>query len=78
MEYGTYKSKGLTLCTDSFSIEDIVRLMNVLIIRYDFNCTLPPDYKGHYRIYISRKFMEKVRTTVKAPMIPSMLYKIGK
>jgi len=26
--------RGLTLCTDNFTIPDIVRLMNVLLIRY--------------------------------------------
>ena len=28
---------GLILCTDSFSLKDVVRLMNVLIIRYGLN-----------------------------------------
>ena len=42
---------ALTLCTDSYSIEDVVRLMNVLFIRYDLKCTLHV-YENRYRIYI--------------------------
>jgi len=50
---GGFKSKGIFLCTDSYSIQDVVRLMNVLIIRYDLKCTLHKSYEN-YRIYISR------------------------
>jgi hypothetical protein len=67
---------GLTLCTDSFSIQDTVRLMNVLIIRYGLICTLRARGKGQYRIYISSKSMDLLRSIVKPYMIPSMLYKI--
>lgn len=74
---GNYKSKGLSLCTDSFSIEDVVRLMNVLIIRYDLKCTLHKS-NNNYRIFISRNSMEKVVKIVKPYMIPSMYYKLGK
>jgi hypothetical protein len=51
---GRYLSKGISLCTDSYPIEDVIRLMNVLIIRYDLKCTLHKS-KNHYRIYISRE-----------------------
>ena len=37
---GIAKSHGLILCTDSYSIQDVVRLINVLIVRYRFKCTL--------------------------------------
>lgn len=30
---GTHNGNGLIICTDSFSVPDIVRLMNVLMIR---------------------------------------------
>ena len=72
----TYKGKGIALCTDSYSIADVVRLMNVLIIRYDLICTLHKSNE-QYRIYISRKSIEKVVKIVNPYMIPSMYYKIG-
>ncbi len=36
---GYYLSNGIALCTDSYEV-DVIRLMNVLIIRYDLKCTL--------------------------------------
>jgi hypothetical protein len=73
---GIFKSKGLILCTDSFSLPDVIRLMNVLVIRYELNCTLHVD-ENRYRIQISRASMEKVEIIVKPYMIPSMYYKIN-
>jgi hypothetical protein len=52
---GTFKSKGISICTDSYTIQDTVRLMNVLILRYELKCTLQKASNGlGYRIYISR------------------------
>jgi hypothetical protein len=73
---GTYQSKGITLCTDYYSIEDVIHLMNVLIICYDLKCSLH-EYKGRYRIYISINSMVKLVKIVKPYMIPSMYYKMG-
>lgn len=75
---GGFKSKGIYLCTDSYSVPDVVRLMNVLIIRYDLKCTLHKSSNGlGYRIYISRNSVGKVVEIVKPYFIPSMYYKIG-
>ena len=37
---GAKRNKGLVLCTDSFSISDVVRLSNVLRIKYGLNTTI--------------------------------------
>lgn len=37
---GSVQRHGLILCTNSFSIKDVVRLMNVLITRYRLECNL--------------------------------------
>ena len=73
---GGFKSKGIFLCTDSYSIQDVVRLMNVLIIRYDLKCTLHRSDEN-YRIYISRNSVGKVVEIVKPYLITSMYYKVG-
>jgi len=73
---GSVKSKGLLLCTDSNTIQDVVRLMNVLTIRYDLKCTLHNSNPGQHRIYISRKSMPKLISIVKAHMAPCMLFKL--
>lgn len=75
---GGFKSKGIYICTDSYTIQDTVRLMNVLIIRYDFKCTLHKASNEHgYRIYISRNSLYKLKKLVKPHFIPGMFYKLG-
>jgi hypothetical protein len=37
---GSVQRDGLILCTNSYSLEDVVRLMNVLMIRYRLECNL--------------------------------------
>ena len=37
---GAKRNKGLVLCTDSYSILDVVKLSNVLRIKYDLNTTI--------------------------------------
>jgi hypothetical protein len=56
--------------------QDVVRLMNVLIIRFNLDCTLQKD-KEHYRIYISSKSMPYLRSIVTPYFHFSMLYKQG-
>ena len=73
---GGFKSNGIFICTDSYSIQDVVRLMNVLIIRYDLKYTFHRSNEN-YRIYISRNSVGKVVKIVKSHLIPSMYYKVG-
>lgn len=40
---GNARPHGLILCTDSYSIEDVIKLMNVLIIKYRVECTRPSE-----------------------------------
>jgi hypothetical protein len=47
----------LILCTDSFTIPDVVRLMNVLILRYGLDCTLRIHSDKYPRIHICTKSM---------------------
>jgi len=75
---GKFLSKGISICTDSYTIQDVVRLMNVLILRYELKCTLHKtnNNKG-YRIYISRNSVAWVVKIVLPYLIPSMYYKVG-
>ena len=75
---GGFKSQGIYLCTDSYTLQDVVRLMNVLIIRYELKCTLHRASNGKgYRIYIFRNSVGKVTEIVLPHLIPSMYYKVG-
>ena len=78
---GSVERHGLIICTNSYSIEDVVRLMNVLIIRYNLECKIrlkKQNQKIEYMIYISQSSMSTLRTIVTPYFHSSMLYKISK
>ena len=78
MEDGSVQRHGLIICTNSYSIEDVVRLMNVLIIRYRLECTihLKRQNKMEYLIYIQQGYMPSLLNIVSPYMHSSMLYKL--
>ena len=77
--YGQERRHGIVLCTNSFSVKDVVRLMNVLMIRYRLECTIQlkkRNQKVEYMIYIKHGSMPLLRTIVKPYMHHSMQYKL--
>jgi LAGLIDADG endonuclease/LAGLIDADG DNA endonuclease family len=72
---GNKNRHGLTISTESFSLSDTVRLLNVLMVRYRLDCTMRKHYPG-YTIYIKEKSMSLLRTLVQPHMHSSMLYKL--
>jgi hypothetical protein len=78
---GSYQPKGsLVLCTDSFSLQDVILLMNVLMVRYGLECSLIHYHNRSniklYRIRIPKKSMYTLRNIVLPHIVPSMYYKI--
>lgn len=73
---GSVERHGLIICTDSYSIQDVVLLMNVLVIRYRLECTLREHRKNQYRIYIRQNSMPSLLNIVSPFMHSSMLYKL--
>ena len=69
-------SKGLYLCTDSFSNEDVKRLKDYMIKKYKIKCAIH-KIGGRYRIYILAKSVEAVINYTLPYMHVSMLYKLG-
>ena len=74
---GVAKEFGWIICTDSYNLVDVIRLMNVLMIKYRLKCTLRYHRPTHPRIYIRQGSMPILRNLVKPHMARSMLYKIG-
>ena len=72
---GNKSRHGLTISTESFSLNDTVRLLNVLMVRYRLDCTMRKHSPG-YTIYIKEKSMSLLRTLVQPHMHSSMLYKL--
>jgi len=74
---GSSRAHGLILCTDSYTIQEVILLMNVLMIKYQLDCTLREHRANQYRIYIREGSMERLRAIVLPHMDYSMLYKLG-
>ena len=73
---GSARSTGLVLCTDSYTIQEVVKLTNVLKIKYHLECTIRYHRPGHPRIYIRKQSIETLRIIVNPYIIPSMRYKL--
>lgn len=73
---GATIKNGLLLCTNSFSIQDVVRLMNVLIIKFELDCTLIIRDKKYHMIYIKKHSLPRLQQLVLTYMHSSFLYKI--
>jgi len=78
---GSVRLHGLVICTNNFSLEDVVRLINVLMIRYRLDCNLRlirrQNNKIEPTIYIRQSSMPLLRTIVTPYFHPFMLYKLG-
>jgi len=72
---GQVVSNGLRICTDAYSSSDIVKLINVLMIKYRLVCTIHV-LSGRQRIYIFAKSMNLLASIIKPNMVKSMYYKI--
>ena len=70
---------GLIICTNCYSIQDVVRLMNVLIVRYRLECTITrkkKNQKVEFMIYIKQKSLSSLLAIVKPYYLSAMLYKL--
>jgi hypothetical protein len=73
---GSYvKGGGLYLNTQSFSIIDNVRLINLLMIKYGCKCTLHYQ-RGLPLIYISARSIRKLSPILGPIIVPSIRYKL--
>ena len=64
---GSFTSKGITLNLQSFSIEELIRFINVLKIKFDIDCTLHKS-RNHYTVYIrfdsAKKLYHKIKNYI--------------
>lgn len=73
---GAKLNKGLILCTDSYTVQEVLKLMNVLKIQYDLNTFIQGIKNKRSRIYILQESMPKLINIVKPYMLKSMFYKL--
>jgi group I intron endonuclease len=72
---GTRTKKGLTLQTQSFSIKEVVFIINVLILKFNLKCSIHMQ-RNQPTIYISTKSMEKIQPYIIPYFFNSMRYKL--
>lgn len=72
---GSKRAKGLVLCTDNFSLQEIVLLVNILIIKFDISPTIQRE-KNKFRIYINEKSLIKIKPFILPYFVDHFLYKI--
>jgi len=72
---GSVRNKGIILCTDSFTLQEVVLLANILRIKFDINPTLHKE-KGNDRIYINETDLLKIRPHILPYMHKHFLYRI--
>jgi LAGLIDADG DNA endonuclease family len=64
----------MVLQTDSFPVQDVVKIINVLIIKWDLKCSIHFK-RGNPIIYISSKSIKKLYPKLKPFVCKSLLYK---
>lgn len=72
---GSKRKNGLILCTDNFSLQEIVLLVNILIIKFDIYPTIQKE-KDKFRIYINKKNLIKIKPLILPYFVNHFLYKI--
>ena len=78
---GYFTDGSLKICTDNFTREEVLRLIQVLQAKYGIKATINqrtnPDGAIKWRIRISKLSMDKLISIVRPHIIPEMLYKLG-
>ena len=73
---GTKASKGIVLQTQSFTIQECVFIISILIYKFNLKCSIQMQ-RGKPTIYISSKSFQKLIPLILPYMCNSMLYKLG-
>jgi len=73
---GGKNSSGFNFHTQSFQLNEVHFLINILKEKFDLNCTVQSD-KNLYLIYIRSESMPKFKDLVKPHFHHSMLYKLA-
>lgn len=72
---GSIRNKGLTLCTDNFSMKEVVQLISMLNYKFNINCTMHIEKKRYYRIYIKPTDYKAIIPKIKPYFVNSFYYK---
>lgn len=78
---GYFSEGSLKLCTDNFSKDEVLSLIDILHVKFGINASINkrtnPDGEVKWRIRISKLSMDKLILLVSPYIIPEMEYKLG-
>ncbi len=78
---GYFTDGCLKICTDNFTEEEVLRLINILHVKFGIKASINkrtnPDGEIKWRIRVSKLSMDKLITIVSPYIIPEMYYKLG-
>ena len=74
---GSFTGGGIILNLQSFSVKELVTLINIFKIKFNLDCVLHKS-RNHYVIYINVISVKLLYPHIKEYIIPSMRYKIEK
>lgn len=74
---GSFTGGGIILNLQSFTVKELVTLINIFKIKFNLDCVLHKS-RNHYVIYINVKSIKLLYPHIKEYIIPSMRYKIEK
>lgn len=78
---GYFTENFVKLCTDNFTKQEVLKLINILHEKFGINSTINkrtnPNGRIVWRIRISKSSMNNLKSLVSPYFIPEMLYKIG-
>lgn len=76
MDDGSKCGKGVLICTDSFSLEDVKLLKQVVSTNFKLKVTLR-YHCNKWRLYFPSSEMPRFNQLIKHHMVPSMYYKLN-
>jgi hypothetical protein len=74
---GARRNKGVILYIDGFTLQEVVLLINILILKFDISPVIHVEEHKYYRIYINGKDLKNLDPFIRPFIIPEMLYKIS-
>ena len=76
MDDGGKSGAGIKISTESFCLQDVIRLQTVIFEKYKITCTVQ-QHKSNYVIYFQKNQLSCLSKIVKPYMIPCMYYKLN-
>ena len=73
---GSKSKNGVILCTEGFTLKEVILLVNILIIKLEIYPTLQ-KHRGRYNIYIWAKDVRKIKVRIEPYIIDHFKYKIN-